>query len=177
MTVPTAMVPTATAPTATAPTATVPTATVPTATVPTATVPTGAAGPAAAASAVPGTAPATAEPVATTATTATTAPGGPIGERVAYASVQAVFERSCYRCHGARKRKGDLRLDDKAAAMKGGEHGVVIVPGDAKKSKLYKSITLPRGHEDHMPAKGDPLTEAEIALVGRWIDEGAIWPD
>jgi mono/diheme cytochrome c family protein len=98
-------------------------------------------------------------------------------EPVAYAQVQSIFERSCYRCHGARKQKGDLRLDVKAAAMKGGEHGVVIVPGDAKKSKLYRSLTLPRDHEDHMPAKGDPLTSDEIALVGRWIDEGARWPD
>ncbi len=61
--------------------------------------------------------------------------------------------------------------------MQGGEHGVVIVAGDSKKSKLYQSISLPVGHEDHMPAKGDPLTDAEIALVGRWIDQGAPWPD
>jgi mono/diheme cytochrome c family protein len=98
-------------------------------------------------------------------------------EPVAYASVQTIFERSCYRCHGARKHKGDLRLHEKAAAMQGGEHGAVIVPGDAKKSKLYRSITLPRGHEDYMPAKGDPLSDDEIALIGRWIDEGAAWPD
>jgi mono/diheme cytochrome c family protein len=91
--------------------------------------------------------------------------------------VQKIFERSCYRCHDARKHKGDLRLDNKRDAMKGGESGVVIVAGKAAGSRLYKSITLPPGHEDHMPGKGDPLTDDEIKLIGRWIDEGATWPE
>jgi hypothetical protein len=30
---------------------------------------------------------------------------------------------------------------------------------------------------ERMPMGGKPLSAAEIALIGRWIDEGAEWPD
>lgn len=91
--------------------------------------------------------------------------------------VWPILDKSCLRCHGAKKKKGDLRLDTKAHAMKGGEHGVVIVPGKSAESKLYKLITLPEDDDDFMPAKGDPLTKEQREIIRRWIDEGAHWPE
>jgi uncharacterized membrane protein len=98
-------------------------------------------------------------------------------EKVTYAHVRPVFRKSCLRCHDARKRKGDLRLDQKKFAMEGGESGVVIKPGDSKGSRLFEMVSLPRDHEDYMPSKGDPLSQFDVALIGRWIDQGADWPD
>ncbi|EEF61625.1 c-type cytochrome domain-containing protein, partial [Pedosphaera parvula] len=51
--------------------------------------------------------------------------------------IQPILQQNCVKCHGPEKQKGDLRLDSKADAMKGGKDGVVIVAGQADKSDLY----------------------------------------
>jgi mono/diheme cytochrome c family protein len=84
--------------------------------------------------------------------------------------------QSCVECHGDAKQKGDLRLDTREAALKGGKDGVVLVPGDAEKSDVYKRIILPKGHDDVMPPKGEPLSKAQTDLIKQWIAEGAEWP-
>ncbi|MGJ5816673.1 PSD1 and planctomycete cytochrome C domain-containing protein [Paludibaculum fermentans] len=84
--------------------------------------------------------------------------------------VQPVLSRSCEKCHGGKLQMGGLRLDAKAAALK------VIRPGDAAASELYKRVAG-IGDQARMPMGGKPLPEAEIALLKRWIDEGAAWPD
>ena len=78
--------------------------------------------------------------------------------------VEPIFARSCYQCHGAKKAMGQLRLDDRALALKGGITGAVIVPGDSKQSLLMKRI-LGEGNEARMPMGGDPLKPTEIALI------------
>jgi mono/diheme cytochrome c family protein len=90
--------------------------------------------------------------------------------------VQPIFKASCYECHGEKKPKGKLRLDSKALAMKGGANGAAIVPGKGRESYLVKRLRGDGG-EDRMPLDHDPLSAAQIALVERWIDEGAAWPD
>lgn len=91
--------------------------------------------------------------------------------------VRAILAHNCYQCHGEEKVKGDLRLDSKDLLFKGGENGAVVIPGDAKKSELYRRITLPSDHEDAMPSKGKKLSEKEIATIALWINKGAPWPD
>src|SRR5262249_56516741 len=52
-------------------------------------------------------------------------------------------------------------------------NGSDVVPGHAEESRVYRRIAgLER---PAMPAQGTPLTPAEIAVVKRWIDEGAVW--
>lgn len=91
--------------------------------------------------------------------------------------VRTILAHNCYNCHGAAKVKGELRLDSKEFAMKGGEHGAVIVPGNPQKSEMIKRILLPRGHKEAMPNKGKGLTKDEIAILEYWIKKGAPWPD
>jgi mono/diheme cytochrome c family protein len=91
--------------------------------------------------------------------------------------IQPILEKSCLECHGPEKPKGKLRLDSKAAALQGGQDGVVIVPGDAGQSDLYRRITLPADNDDVMPNKGDKLTKAQTDLIRDWINQGALWPD
>ncbi len=91
--------------------------------------------------------------------------------------IQPIFEKSCIKCHGPEKQKGGLRLDQKAAALKGGKDAVAIVPGDTAKSDLYRRITLPDGSDDVMPNQGTLLTKAETDLIRDWITQGANWPD
>src|SRR5581483_12333343 len=91
--------------------------------------------------------------------------------------IQPILQESCIKCHGPEKQKGELRLDSKAAALKGGKDGVVIIPGQADKSDLYRRVTLAAGSDDIMPSKGDPLTKAQTDMLRDWINQGAVWPD
>ncbi|MDB6056252.1 MAG: hypothetical protein JWO95_96 [Verrucomicrobiales bacterium] len=91
--------------------------------------------------------------------------------------IQPIFEKSCIKCHGPEKQKGGLRLDQKAAALKGGKDAVSIIPSDAAKSDLYRRITLPDGSDDVMPNQGSLLSKAETDLIRDWINQGATWPD
>jgi hypothetical protein len=88
-----------------------------------------------------------------------------------------ILQKSCIECHGPEKQKGKLRLDSKEAALKAGKESPVITPGDAMKSELYRRITLPAGHDDIMPNKGEPLSKAQTDLFRDWINQGAEWPE
>src|SRR5215208_2802767 len=48
--------------------------------------------------------------------------------------IRPLFEKSCFRCHGEEKQKGDLRLDSLEDVLKGGEDGKVVVAGSSAKS-------------------------------------------
>jgi hypothetical protein len=89
--------------------------------------------------------------------------------------IQPILEGSCYQCHGPTRARGGLRLDNRAAALRGGDSGVVILPGRGAESLLVRRVIGLPG-EDLMPREGEPLTAAEIALIRTWIDQGAEWP-
>ena len=90
--------------------------------------------------------------------------------------IQPIFQQSCYKCHGAQKHKGELRLDAKPLAMKGGTTGPLLEAGHGDRSLIVQRL-LGLGDDDRMPLKADPLPPAQIALVKAWIDQGAKWPD
>ena len=88
--------------------------------------------------------------------------------------IKPIFDKSCVRCHGPEKPKSRFRLDNEESALKGGEQGVDILPGQSAKSPLIHFVS--RLVEDmEMPpgGKGDPLTKDEIGLLRAWIDQGA----
>lgn len=91
------------------------------------------------------------------------------------ADIKPIFEKSCFKCHGAEKQKGKLRLDSLAAAKKGGEDGDVLSAGKSEKSRLVHSVARILEDEDNMPpeGKGDPLSKDQVALIRAWIDQGA----
>ena len=87
-----------------------------------------------------------------------------------YKEVVPLFKRSCNGCHHPGKLKGQLDLTTHAALLKGGKHGSPITAGDPKKSSLIAEIS---GDEPNMPEEGDALTTDEVALIERWIAQGA----
>ncbi len=91
--------------------------------------------------------------------------------------VRAIFAHNCYQCHSENKSKGELVLENKRGVFKGGESGVVIVPGKPDESELYKRITLSPNEEGVMPKKGKILKDSEIKLIELWIQNGAHWSD
>jgi len=91
--------------------------------------------------------------------------------------VKPILESTCLSCHGPEKPKGDLRLDTRAGAIKGGESGPAIIPGRAEDSPLYTSTILPPDHDDIMPPKGGVLNKYQTEVLRHWITEGASWPE
>jgi len=89
------------------------------------------------------------------------------------ADVVPILADRCYRCHGADKQKGGLRLDTVDHLLA----GKVVFAGDPEGSALSRLIALPAGHEDLMPAEGDPLTHEQIATIRTWILQGARFDD
>ena len=87
--------------------------------------------------------------------------------------IQPIIEKSCAGCHSADLKLAELDLSTREAAMKGGEHGAVIVPGSADKSKLYRMVA--GLDEPAMPMEGDAAEAAEVAAIKAWIDQGANW--
>ena len=91
--------------------------------------------------------------------------------------VQPILENHCFSCHQGPKAKGGLHLDQRAGALRGGEgDGPAVVPRHPGRSALFQRVTS-SDPEEVMPAKGDPLPAAEIDLLKRWIEQGAVWPD
>src|SRR6185437_885710 len=90
--------------------------------------------------------------------------------------IQPILQTHCYECHGAKKVKNGLRLDRRTSALKGGDTGPAIEPGNSEHSLIVRRL-LGLDGEDQMPKDKDPLAAAQIALIRRWIDQGAVWPD
>src|SRR5262245_61716076 len=92
--------------------------------------------------------------------------------------IQPILERSCLKCHGPEKAKGKLLLDTHEHALKGGENGQDIIPGQSAKSPLIH-FTARLVEDSEMPpvGKGEPLTKEEVGILRAWIDQGAKWPE
>jgi len=69
--------------------------------------------------------------------------------------------------------KAGLALDSYEAVLKGNLDGAIIDRGKHEESTLYVVITLDPDDSEIMPPKGDPLSEEEIEMFKRWINEGA----
>lgn len=92
--------------------------------------------------------------------------------------IKPILETSCLKCHGAEKPKGDLRLDTRENALKGGVNGAVFTPGDSTNSPLIHLVARLVEDSEMPPAgKGEPLTAQQVGLLRAWIDHGAPWPN
>ncbi len=85
--------------------------------------------------------------------------------------VRPLLAAHCYKCHGAKKQEGELRLDFQSHVIKGGESGKAIVPGSPDKSLLIESVKY-EGFE--MPPD-KKLSKQDVAIFVRWVKLGAPW--
>src|SRR3954463_4288697 len=94
-----------------------------------------------------------------------------------FKKIRPIFQSQCEGCHQPAKAKGGYVMTDFAKLLTGGEcvkdGAQEIVPKEPERSILLKQITPVNG-EAEMPPKTAPLAEPEIALVRRWISEGAV---
>ena len=108
---------------------------------------------------------------------------------VAHASVDAVDDidfgtqikpllaSKCFDCHGPDTQESHLRLDRRAAMLRGGDSGEpAIVTGDGEHSHLMKLVRGTESGKRMPPDEADQLSKNEIQLLQTWIDQGAVWP-
>ncbi|HKQ36713.1 MAG TPA: c-type cytochrome domain-containing protein, partial [Verrucomicrobiae bacterium] len=93
--------------------------------------------------------------------------------------IQPIFERSCLSCHGPNRPKSGFRLDNRESALRGGDSGRAILPGNSTNSPLILIVAGLHEEIERMPpkGKGDPLAAQEIGLLRAWIDQGAEWSE
>src|SRR6187399_29279 len=90
--------------------------------------------------------------------------------------IRPILSDNCFFCHGPdeKHRQAALRLDQKEGAFAKRDSDAVIVPSNSAASALFKRITTEDADERMPPAEsGKKLTAEQIALIKRWIDEGA----
>src|SRR3954463_12860708 len=90
------------------------------------------------------------------------------------ASIRPLLIENCYSCHGEKKQKGELRLDSRASAMRGGELGVVLIPGKPDDSLLIKAVRYADADLQMPPKK--KLSQKQIDDLTKWVNMGAPWP-
>jgi YHS domain-containing protein len=92
--------------------------------------------------------------------------------------VRPILEARCFECHGPKKQKGKLRLDQRDSVLSGGDPSEPrVVPGKPEESHVFLRVSLPEDDPDVMPAEGPPLDAKEIDVIRTWIAEGASWPE
>ena len=95
--------------------------------------------------------------------------------------IRPILSNKCFFCHGPdeKKREADLRLDTREGATADHDGFFAIVPGKPEDSEILIRIAHDQG-DDIMPppeSKKGRLTEAEISLIERWIQQGATYQD
>jgi hypothetical protein len=88
--------------------------------------------------------------------------------------IRPLLAKNCFACHTGSE-LGGLRLDSRAALLKGGKSGPAIVPHHPEKSLLIQAVTH-RHERLKMPPTGK-LTGDEVQDLVSWIGAGAIWPE
>ena len=86
--------------------------------------------------------------------------------------VRPILSEYCFTCHGpdTAKRKAGLRLD----TAEGGK--TVLVPGKPADSELFSRLMTHEPNKSMPPASlGKKPTPAQVALIKRWIEEGAVY--
>ena len=90
--------------------------------------------------------------------------------------IKPIFAAKCIVCHAGKVTENNYDMSTLAGVVKGGKKGVAIVPGKPAESNFYlfssnrKKPIMPPKSEDN------PLTSMEVALIERWIKEGAKGP-
>jgi hypothetical protein len=92
--------------------------------------------------------------------------------------VRPILSAACFKCHGPdeKERKADLRLDTREGALASTAGPAPFVPGKPAESEALRRINSTDADERMPPANsGKSLTDAQIALLTKWVQQGARW--
>ncbi len=100
--------------------------------------------------------------------------GAAAGKPVSFIrDVAPILVENCIACHNPRKSESKYVMTTFAQLAKGGQQGegMTLEPGKPDESNLVEVIG-PEG-QPRMPYKQEPLTKEKIAIIERWVAEGA----
>lgn len=95
--------------------------------------------------------------------------------------VKPILSDRCFKCHGPDKSKqeSELGLHDEAGlfkALKDDPKHFVVVPGKPEESELYRRISSQDTSLQMPPPESNlSLTKHEIAIIKKWIEQGATY--
>ncbi len=84
----------------------------------------------------------------------------------------ALLRSNCISCHNAEKQKGGLDLSTRDLAIRGGDTGPALQPGNGPDSLMIKLLAA--GADPHMPPKRQ-LLDRQITTLRAWVEAGAGW--
>lgn len=88
--------------------------------------------------------------------------------------VAPILKDRCFACHHTKKKGGRLSLASWESLRAGGVHGDPIVEGKPDESELIHVLTAEGARAMPPREHGGPLPSEHIALIRRWIEQGAI---
>ena len=88
--------------------------------------------------------------------------------------VRPILETRCFGCHGGQPTvQAGLRLTSREAILQGGRRGSAVDPENPASSLLIRAIQYAG---PKMPP-GGPLPPEQVAVLTRWVEQGAPWPE
>jgi mono/diheme cytochrome c family protein len=87
--------------------------------------------------------------------------------------VAPLLQEHCLKCHGGDETEANLSMASFEALLKGGRSTGAVVAGKGEDSLLVKKLRGAGIDGQRMPLGGPPLPDATIAMIAKWIDEGA----
>jgi mono/diheme cytochrome c family protein len=92
-----------------------------------------------------------------------------------FVDIWPILNAHCVKCHGPERRSSGLRLDGRKFAMRGGDSGRIVLGGTPATNELYARVSS-SDRSYRMPKNAPPLSDREIAVLRRWVEQGAPWP-
>lgn len=92
--------------------------------------------------------------------------------------IQPILNAKCVECHGGVKAAGGFSFvyEDRVINFAADSGETVVSPGKLVQSEMFRRITSTDEYEVMPPADAHPpLSKSQIALIGRWIEQGAKW--
>ncbi|AMV16790.1 PSD1 and planctomycete cytochrome C domain-containing protein [Planctomyces sp. SH-PL14] len=89
-------------------------------------------------------------------------------------NVRPLLSQHCFSCHAKGQAKGGLSLADRKGLLAGGEGGAVVSLEKPNDSPLIAAV---EGRDGLQMPPNSNLSDAEVAVLKRWIELGAPWPE
>jgi hypothetical protein len=87
--------------------------------------------------------------------------------------VAPILKENCYACHDAKKRSGKLDMTSFEKFMAGGSTEAPVAAGKPAESLLLELVQAKEKKRMPPEGKGQPLTKEQVAVIERWVAQGA----
>ena len=90
--------------------------------------------------------------------------------------VEPLLRQNCLPCHDGKQMPAFVNLTSRSSTMARGPYGYRVVPGKPDESLIVRNLSLTHAPVKSMPPVGSRMTPEEVAILRKWIQEGAVWP-